>query len=110
MNQFTKELEATRSQLEKLERLAVKAPDLLQYGQFGIYIQTDRVRVILSDSTKDSAYWFLLARKYHAASWKRDNEGSWNGELDGVRLTILNAEIKTSASELVPLDLEMETA
>ncbi len=106
MNQFIKELEETRSQLANLEALAVKAPDLLQHGRFGIYIQPDCVRVILADRTKDKSYWLLLARKYRAANWKRDRDGNWNGELDGVRLTILDAETKKQEPDLVPLDLE----
>ncbi len=61
------------------------------------------MRVILADSLKEKAYWLLLARKYREANWKRDMDGNWDGEIDGVRLTILKAEAKKPEPELVPL-------
>ncbi len=83
--------------LTRLEKLAQDAPDLLEHGENGIYVQCDHIRVVICDSSKDNAYWLALARKYKDANWTRSDSGpsSWDGELGGVRLTILPNEIAT---------------
>ncbi len=102
---FQKQLAATRANLERLEALAQAAPDLVQYAHYGIYIEPEKVRIILADSSKDTAYWLALARKYPQAGWKRsDMSGHWDGELAGVQVTILEAE-KPKARE-TPVLLE----
>ncbi len=79
-----------REHLDNVAKLAQAAPDLLEHGS--VYIQEDRVRVIICDSAKQPPYWITLAEKYRRANWQIDNSTSqlcWDGELDGVCLSII---------------------
>jgi hypothetical protein len=93
VNSFSGQLAATRANLEKLERLAAECPDLVAHWHNGIYVQDDRVRLIIGDSKKTPEYWRKLAMKYRAANWRREvGSNHWDGELNGVMLTILDAQ------------------
>ncbi len=95
MNSFTSQLQATRANLERLEALAAAASDLFEHAHCGIYVQDDSVRVIIGDLSKTPEHWRALAWKYRAANWKRDERDNWDGELQGVQLTILRAQPAT---------------
>ena len=98
---FSSQLAATRGQLDKLEALAAKAPDLLEHGDHGIYVQYDKVRVVICDSSRKPDFWRELALKYRDAKWRRDGDGNWDGELGGVELTIIDAEPERKPSQFV---------
>ncbi len=98
-NNFQKNLAAAKANLERLEQLAAEAPDLLSYADCGIYVESSNVRAILCDSSMSRTAWVELAGKYKSANWKITDSKTWDGNLNGVRLTIL---IEDKDREIVP--------
>ncbi len=104
MKTFNEQLAATRANLDRLERLAEKAPELFERAS-GITVGEDEVRVYLHAWQDPSRDWKTMAARWPKANWKRErgSEG-WNyvGIVDGVEVCMIGAEKKQESQPLFP--------
>jgi len=93
MKTFAERLADTRVNLERLEALAAKHPDLFEHGS-GIYLEDDKVRVYIMGEGADD--WLAFAKRWSDGNWKREHSAvsgyDYRGTLDGVELCIISAE------------------
>lgn len=109
---FKDQLESTRANLERLERLAAECSDLFQHASL-IQINDEGARVYIHASQAPERDWRSLAVKYARANWQREHSPAiygkydWTGVIDGVEVSILGVEAKP---EPQPLFAESEAA
>ncbi len=102
---FSDQLQATRANLERLEKLAQEAPDLIEHGHL-ICVAPDGVQVYVHATSHQEIDWPAMAAKYRAANWQREQSPAyhrhydWKGIMDGIEVSILGAEKKPEPQPL----------
>ncbi|MES2367166.1 MAG: hypothetical protein V4563_14915 [Pseudomonadota bacterium] len=105
MSSFESQLQATRANLERLDRLAAECKDLFEHANL-IQVNDEGARVYIHASKSPDLDWRALAQKYGQAHWKREQSASyfdkydWTGAIDGIEVSILGVEPKPVAQPL----------
>jgi hypothetical protein len=95
---FSDQLTATRTNLERLEKLFAKHPALFEHASF-IEVTPNGVQVYIHASGDRDRDWKAWVRQ-HPANWQRKWSASngmywdYRGEIDGVAMTVLQAELQ----------------
>jgi len=102
MKTFAERLTATRANLERLEALHNKHPDLFR-AACGIYIEDDKVRVYINGDAEHD--WLAFAKRWDC-NWTREHSPvsgyDYRGTIGGVELCIISAEQRQEPRALFP--------
>ena len=104
MNSFIEQLDGTTKQLKKLVMLHDKHPDLFEHAS-GISISESEVVVYVHAWRNLERNWKAYLKQF-PAMWLRESSASncnaWNytGQLDGVKIKVLEAEMREEPKPL----------
>jgi len=105
MKSFSEQLSATSANLDRLHCLAANHPDLFAFGHL-IDVTPVCSRVYIHARADRERDWKAFARKYSEALWQREPSASdcgcydWSGTIDGVKISILQAERREESRSL----------
>ena len=105
MTSFTDQLAATRANLERLEKLFLRHPELFEHASL-IEATPDHNRVYIHASKDRNRDWRAWAQNYPAGWMLEPSPSAWathcdfTGTLDGVEISILQAEAREQSKAL----------
>jgi len=108
MKSFTEQLAETDANLDRLRCIAANNPDLFETGASLIEVTPGHSRVYIHASHDRERDWKALALKYSHANWRRVPSASefgcydWDGKIEGVEISILQAERREESRPLFP--------
>ncbi len=101
---FAEQLSATRTNLDRLKRVAADNPELFECADI-MQVTPAVARVYIHASLNRGRNWKAFAKKY-SANWVRDGSASdcsywdYDGKFDGIEITILQAEKRPETEPL----------
>jgi len=102
---FIEQISSTRANLDRLEKLVARCPELFDGGRV-IQVEPTGAQVYLHASRHPDRNWKVFLRQWPEGKWTREESvvaAAWDyrGVLEGVNICIIGAEKRPAPERLV---------